>query len=97
MIYIDENKHCHTTNPEGTFRGFDVPFFRGKCQTFVEGFVYVPKNDTYVREDGAVFEGEKIMPWKDSSELEAAQRKYERELLADAENALAILLGGDVT
>jgi hypothetical protein len=35
-----------------------------------------------------------ITPWKDYNELDAAQRQYEREKLADAENALAILLGG---
>ena len=29
------------------------------------------------------------------SELDAAQRQYERERLADAERALAIMLGGE--
>ena len=95
MIYIDSNYCCHTTNPDNTFRQFDVPFFHGKCQTFIEGHRYCPVGESYVREDGEAFSGECIVAWKPYDELEAAQREYERERLADAENALAILLGGE--
>ena len=84
-IYIDSDFRCHTSNPEGTFREVETPVFDGKCQTFIEGYCYDDSNG-YAH----------IYPWKDYSELDSAQREFERELLADAENALAILLGGEV-
>ena len=92
MIYIDSEYRCHTTNPDGVWREFDVPFFNDKCKTFIEGYRYIPDGEGWTRDDGAVCTG--MTPWKDYDELDAAQREYERELLADAENALAILLGG---
>lgn len=84
-IYVDEDYRCHTINPDGNFREFDVPFFDGKCTAFVEG---------YCRDDSEGYV--QIYPWKDYNELDAAQREYERQKLADAENALAILYGGIV-
>lgn len=94
-IYIDSDFKCHTVN-DGTMAPVEEEFFDGKCKTFIEGYRLKPEGETWVREDGIVFSGGKmITPWKDYAELDAAQREYERELLADAENALAILLGGD--
>lgn len=84
-IYIDYDHHCHTTNPDGTYRKVETDFFEGKCQAFIEGFCY-DDSKGYVQ----------IYPWRDLDELEAAQREYERQKLVDAENALAILLGGTV-
>lgn len=81
-IYIDSKNHCHTTNPDGTFQKVNHPFFDDKCATFIEGYCYEPDN-------------EKFYPWKPYAELDAAQREYEKQLLTDAENALAILFGGD--
>ena len=95
-IYIDADFKCHTTNTDGIYREVEAPFFDGKCQTFIEGYRFVPDGESWTRSDGVVFQGEMIAPWKDYSELDAAQREYEREKLADAENALAILLGGAV-
>jgi hypothetical protein len=99
-IYIDSECHCHTTNPDGIFREVILSesarsFFNKKCTTFVEGYRLKPEGETWVREDGKVFSGgETITPWKNYDELDAAQRAYERQQLTDAENALAILLGG---
>ena len=86
-IYIDSDYKCHVLPGEG-LREFDVPFFDGKCQTFIEGYRYVPKDETWEREDGEVFKGEMIAPWKNYTELYIAQLEYE---LADADAALAIL------
>lgn len=96
-IYIDDEFKCHTANTDNTYREFDVPYFDGKCQTFIEGYRFVPAGESWTRSDGVVFNGEMISPWKPYSELDSAQREYEREKLADAENALAILLGGEGT
>lgn len=83
-IYIDSDNHCHTANPEGIFREVETDFFDGKCAAFVEGYCYETDSGC-----------PRIYPFKPHDGLEAAQRQYEREKLADAENALAILLGGE--
>lgn len=101
-IYIDSEYRCHTTNPDGTLREVVLSdsariFFSDKCTAFIEGYRLKPDGETWVREDGHVFSGgEMISPWKNYDELDNAQREYERTILADAENALAILLGGTV-
>ena len=93
-IYIDSDFKCHATN-DGTMREVQTDFFEGKCDAFIEGYRFVPSGEHWTRSDGAVFEGEMIAPWKDYDELDSVQREYEKEKLADAENALAILLGGE--
>ena len=96
-VYIDSEFKCHTENPGNTFREVETSFFDGKCAAFIEGYIVKPDGETWVREDGEVFSGgEMIAPWKDYDELDNAQREYERTILADAENALAIILGGAV-
>lgn len=88
---------CHTVqNEEGTFIPYETDFFDDKCDTFIEGHRIKPAGKTWVREDGEVFSGgEMIAPWKPNTELDAVQREYERQQMADMENALAILLGGE--
>lgn len=93
-IYIDNDFKCHTTNPDGTFRDFVLSenaetFLSNKCSTFIEGYRFIPEGESWTRSDGVVFTGEMITPWKDYSELDAAQREYERQLLAEYESALA--------
>ena len=83
-IYIDHDYKCHVSD-DGTMREFDVPFFDGKCQTFIEGYRYVPDGETWERADGEVFAGEMAAPWKNYTELYIAQLEYE---LADADAAL---------
>ena len=83
-IYIDIDYKCHVSN-DGTMREFDVPFFDGKCDTFIEGYRYIPADETWEREDGEAFKGEMIAPWKPYTELYIAQLEYE---LADADAAL---------
>lgn len=79
-IYIDSDFKCHVVD-DGTMTAVETDFFDGKCDTFIEGYC---------------IEGNKIYPWKDfRNELDTAQREHEKERLEDAENALAILLGGD--
>ena len=79
-IYIDSEYRCHATNPDGNLREVEDDFFHNKCATFIEGFCY---------DDSKGYE--EIYPWKNYEELHTAQLQYE---LDDAENALAILLGG---
>ena len=96
-IYLDSEFKCHVYNNSTMVEVDVVDFFDGKCDEFIEGYRFVPAGESWTREDGKVFPGEMIAPWKSYSELDAAQREYEKKKLADAENALAILLGGENT
>lgn len=87
-IFIDADFKCHTEN-DGTMRELQTDFFDGKCQTFIEGYRFVPAGQAWTREDGATFKGEMVTAWKPFDELDAAQRAYERELA----EAARILLG----
>lgn len=77
-IYLDSEFKCHISD-DGTMLAIETDFFDGKCDTFIEGYRFVPSGETWVREDGITFTGEMIAPWKNYSELDAAQREYERE------------------
>lgn len=78
MIYIDHDYKCHTSN-NGTMREVQTDFFDGKCQTFLEGYRFVPSGESWTRSDGTVFQGEMVSPWKPYNELAAAQAQYERD------------------
>jgi hypothetical protein len=83
-IYINSDFKCHVSD-DGTMTAVETDFFNGKCQTFIEGYRFVPSGESWTRSDGVVFTGEMISPWKDYSELDAAQREYERAKLAQYE------------
>ena len=87
-IYIDSDFKCHSAN-DGAYTAVETDFFDGKCDTFIEGYRYIPAGAVWTREDGAVFHGEMIAPWKPWRELDEAQREYERQLLSEYEAALS--------
>ena len=93
-IYSDNDYKCHVLPGEGR-REFEVEFFDGKCDAFIEGYRYVPEGEVWIRADGEVFRGEMIAPWKPYTELYIAQLEYEaaqlRTELEDADNALVEL------
>jgi hypothetical protein len=82
-IYVDSISHCHRID-DGTMTPVETDFFIGKCDAFLEGYCY-DGSKGYVQ----------IYPWQDYSELDNAQRAYEREKLADLEEFARILLGGE--
>ena len=63
-IYVDSEYKCHVAN-DGTMTAVEDPFFNDKCDTLIEGYCY-DTSKGYVQ----------IYPWKDSTELDAAQRAY---------------------
>lgn len=75
-ICIDSDFKCHVSN-DGTMREIDVPFFDGKCKTFIEGYRYVPEGERWVKPNGEFFRGEMISPWVPYQLLAAAQDAYE--------------------
>lgn len=93
-IYIDPEFKCHVSD-DGAMQAVETNIFDGKCNAFIDGYRFIPAGKSWTREDGVVFHGEMVSPWMDYSELDAAQREYERQQMADMENALSILLGGE--
>lgn len=78
-IYVDSEFKCHSTNPDGVHREVETDFFKdGTCPAFIEGFCY---------DDSKGYTA--IYPWRNFNELDAEQREYERQLLAEYEAALA--------
>lgn len=78
-IYIDSDYRCHVTD-DGTMTAVKTDFFDGKCDTLIEGYCY-DTSKGYAR----------IYPWKPYAALDAAQREYEKQLLAEYAEALSIM------
>lgn len=90
IVYIDAEYKCHASD-DGMMLPVETDFFDGKCDKYIEGYRLVPAGFSWTREDGAIFTGEMISPWKDQSELDAIQRDHERRLLAEYSEALKVL------
>lgn len=87
-IYIDNDYKCHVTD-DGTMTAVETNAFDGMCTEYIEGYRFVPAEQTWTRDDGVEFSGEMISPWRNWAELDAAQREYERQQLAQYESALS--------
>lgn len=90
-IYIDSEFKCHANNADGAYKKINTDFFNDKCDTFVEGYRFVPSGETWIRDDGVIFHGEMISPFKPYDDLASAQHEYERALLAEYKAELAAL------
>lgn len=88
IIYLDTDFKCHLTD-DGAMTSVETDFFDGKCAAYIEGYRFVPVGAEWMREDGVVFRGEMIAPWKPWRELDAAQREYEQQQLTAYEQALS--------
>lgn len=86
-IYLDSDFKCHISGDD-TMTAVETAAFDGKCDTYIEGYRFVPGGKTWVRKDGMEFSGEMVAPWKPWQVLEEAQREYERQLVAEYEAAL---------
>lgn len=91
-IYIDNDYKCHV-NDSGSMTSVETDAFDGKCDAYIEGYRLVPEGRAWTREDGMVFHGEMIAPWKPYGELAAAQAEYEKAQaeVADMQAALELL------
>lgn len=86
-VYIDQDFKCHTQRVAESME-IETGVFDGKCEAYIEGYRFVPKGESWTREDGESFEGEMLAPWRDSRELDGLQREYEKRLLAEYAAAL---------
>lgn len=96
-IYIDRDFKCYTESAAGR-TAVETGAFTGKCRQYIEGYRFVPSGQIWTREDGQVFRGEMIAPWRDYAILAELQALYEEEQAkqAEAQEALNILLEGEV-
>lgn len=74
-IYIDSDYKCYVSAAEGR-RAVETDAFNGKCKEWIESYRFVPDGETWTREDGEVFKGEMVTPWKDLGNAYAAQAGY---------------------
>ena len=89
-IYIDSDYKCYVSAAEGR-RAIETDAFNGKCPEWIESYRFVPEGDTWTREDGEVFKGEMVTPWKDLGEAYAAQAEYVAAQNAQYEAALTAI------
>ena len=88
-IYIDRDYKCHTSPADG-LTAVETDAFDGKCRQYIEGYRFVPGGEIWTREDGQVFEGEMIAPWRDYELLAEFQALYEEEQAKQADMAAAL-------
>ena len=77
-IYIDNDYKCHTSPGDG-FTSVETDAFDGKCRQYIEGYRFVPAGETWIREDGQVFIGGMVAPWRPYEILVELQAVYEEE------------------
>lgn len=92
-IYIDNDYKCHVSPGEG-LTSVETDAFEGKCKQVIEGYRFVPAGQIWTREDGQVFIGEMIAPWRDSSILAELQALYDEEQVKQADMAAALEILG---
>ena len=74
-IYIDSDYKCYVSAAEGR-RAVETDFFDGKCDEWIESYRFVPAGETWVKENGEMFRGEMVSPWKDLGDAYAGQAAY---------------------
>ena len=75
-IYIDNYYKCHISPGEG-LTAVETDAFDGKCRQYIEGYRFVPPGQSWTREDGQVFTGEMVTPWRPYEILAERQAIYE--------------------
>lgn len=86
-IYIDDDYKCHVSPADGRTE-IETDYFDGMCTAAIEGHRYIPAGSTWTRADGETFTGEAYMLFVDWATLDASQREYDQEQLAQYESAL---------
>ena len=88
-IYIDDDYKCHTSPGDG-LTAVETYAFDGKCRQYIEGYRFVPAGQSWTREDGQVFTGEMVAPWRPYEILAEFQAIYEEEQAKQADMAAAL-------
>ena len=88
-IYIDNHYKCHVSPNDG-MTAVETDAFDGKCRQYIEGYRFVPAGETWIREDGQVFIGGMVAPWRPYEILSEFQAIYEEEQAKQADMAVAL-------
>ena len=89
-IYIDSDYKCHASPGDG-LTAVETDAFEGKCSRYIEGYRFVPAGESWTREDGQVFAGEMIAPWRNYAILAEFQALYEEEQAKAMEEIAALV------
>ena len=89
-IYIDSDFKCYTSPGEG-LTAVQTDAFDGKCRQYIEGYRFVPVGKRSTREDGQVFTGEMVAPWRDYAILSEFQEVAQEEQAKATEEIAAIV------
>lgn len=89
-IYLNINFECSAIEKDDTVQSVETDFFDGKCNAFIEGYRLVPAGQTWTREDGVVFKGEMITPFKDVTTLNMVQTVYDQLATEITDTQLAV-------
>ena len=92
-IYIDRKYKCHTSPADG-LTAVETDAFDGKCRQYIEGYRFVPGGEIWTREDGQVFVGGMVAPWRPYEILAEFQAIYEEEQAKKADMAAALEILG---
>ena len=84
-IYLNKDFECSATEKSDTVQSIKTEAFYGKCNTYIEGYRFVPQGQEWTRSDGVVFKGEMVAPFKDSQMLEMVQALYEEQQPTEAQ------------
>ena len=71
-VYIDSDYKCYVSAVEGR-RAIETDAFNGKCEEWIESFRFVP---AWTQDNGVMFRGEMVTPWKELGEAYVAQSEY---------------------
>ena len=89
-IFIDNDYKCHTSPADG-LTAVETDAFNGKCRQYIEGYRFVPAGQSWTREDGQVFHGEMVAPWRDYAILSESQEAAQEEQAKATEEIAAIV------
>ena len=89
-IYIDNDYKCYTSPGDG-LTAVETDAFDGKCRQLIEGYRFVPAGKTWTREDGEVFTGEMVAPWRDYAILSEFQEVAQEEQTKATEEIAAMV------
>ena len=92
-IYIDSDCKCHTSPGDG-LTAVETDIFEGKCRRYIEGYRFVPAEESWTRGDGVVFKGEMMAPFREYAMLAELQALYEEEQAKQADMAAALEILG---
>ena len=90
MVFVDSDYKCYTSPADG-LTAVETEFFDGKCRQHIEGYRFVPAGETWIREDGQVFHGEMVAPWRDYTILSEFQEVAQEEQAKATEEIAAIV------